>query len=259
MKRILILIGCSLILLLVFSQETAKSPPLQKEGFSMEKATHTIAFPLRGEWYTETSPVDRVPSHGTDRFGLRYAFDFIQKDPTGSSHTAKSADYLFTGISLDKYYCFGQPVYAPFDGEIVTLKNNTFDGDKASWIHDQTTAIRHSLFFNPEKDGFEAIAGNYVVIKQATGIYAAFCHLQKDSIAVTEGSSIQQGTYLGNVGHSGNSTEPHLHFQLMDSAIIETANGLPFVFDAYETYNGYSWELVKSQLPAAGERVRSIN
>jgi hypothetical protein len=38
-----------------------------------------IAFPLRGEWYTETRPADRIPSHGTNRFGLRYAFDFIQR------------------------------------------------------------------------------------------------------------------------------------------------------------------------------------
>lgn len=106
------------------------------------------------------------------------------------------------------------------------MKNNTSDGEKASWLHDQTTAIRHSLFFDPERDGFEAIAGNYIVIKQAASIYAAFCHLQKDSIAVSEGEHIAEGTYLGNVGHSGNSTEPHLHFQLMDSAIIESANGL---------------------------------
>ncbi|HBA0438693.1 TPA: M23 family peptidase, partial [Enterococcus faecium] len=39
----------------------------------MPNEATTIAFPLRGEWYTETSPADRVPSHGTNRFGLRYA------------------------------------------------------------------------------------------------------------------------------------------------------------------------------------------
>ncbi|MFQ7237441.1 MAG: M23 family peptidase, partial [Enterococcus hulanensis] len=125
----------------------------------MEKANTAIAFPLRGEWYTETSPVDRVPSHGTDRFGLRYAFDFIQKDQQNSSHTGKAANYFLGGIPLEKYYCFGQSVFAPFAGEIVTVKNNSSDGEKAAWIHDQTTAIRHSLFFNPKKDGFEAIAG----------------------------------------------------------------------------------------------------
>lgn len=224
----------------------------------MEKAVITIDFPLRGEWYTETSPVDRVPSHGTNRFGLRYAFDFIQKDQTNASHTGRLSDYFFGGIPLDAYYCFGQPVYAPFSGEVVSVKNNTADGEKASWIHDQTKALRHSLFFSEKRDGFEAIAGNYVVIKHTHKVYAVFAHLQKDSIVVTEGQFLQTNDYLGNVGHSGNSTEPHLHFQLMDSAIIETANGLPFTFAGFEKFNGMNWTRVKNQLPAIGERLRPL-
>lgn len=257
MKKVLILAGC-LLFFWSFSQLGTKNNPLQKEGFVMPNEATTIAFPLRGEWYTETSPADRVPSHGTNRFGLRYAFDFIQKDKNDRSHTANSADYLLGGIPLKNYYCFDQPVYAPFTGEVITVKNNTSDGEKASWLHDQTTAIRHSLFFDPERDGFEAIAGNYIVIKRAASIYAAFCHLQKGSIAISEGEHIAEGTYLGNVGHSGNSTEPHLHFQLMDSAIIESANGLPLVFDTYEKYNGNTWEIIQNQFPAAGERIRSL-
>ena len=34
-----------------------------REGFVMPNEATTIAFPLRGEWYTETSPADRIPSH----------------------------------------------------------------------------------------------------------------------------------------------------------------------------------------------------
>lgn len=145
MKKVLILVGC-LLFFWSFSQLSTKNNPLQKEGFLMPNEATTIAFPLRGEWYTETSPADRVPSHGTNRFGLRYAFDFIQKDKNDRSHTANSADYLLGGIPLENYYCFGQPVYAPFNGEVITVKNNTSDGEKASWLHDQITAIRHSLF-----------------------------------------------------------------------------------------------------------------
>lgn len=146
MKRKGIFIGCLLILLLIYSRQAAQNKLLQKEGATMDNAKITIAFPLRGEWYTETSPADRVPSHGTDRFGLRYAFDFIQKDRESSSHTGQTADYFLGGIPLEKYYCFGQPIYAPFAGEIIIVENNTNDGENASWIHDQTKAIRHSLF-----------------------------------------------------------------------------------------------------------------
>ncbi|GEN87581.1 hypothetical protein MKY30_19155 [Oceanobacillus sp. FSL W8-0428] len=37
-----------------------------------------IEFPLRGEWNAPTTPAKKVPSHGTNRMGLQYAFDFLQ-------------------------------------------------------------------------------------------------------------------------------------------------------------------------------------
>lgn len=39
-----------------------------------------VKFPLRGEWLSPNTPGTKVPSHGTDRFGTRYAYDFIQVD-----------------------------------------------------------------------------------------------------------------------------------------------------------------------------------
>ena len=45
----------------------------------------------------------------------------------------------------------------------------------------------------------------------------------------------------------------------MDSAMIESANGLPLVFDTYEKYNGNTWEIIQNQFPAAGERIRSLS
>ena len=39
-----------------------------------------IDFPLRGEWFSPNTPRTRIPSHGTNRFGTRYAYDFLQVD-----------------------------------------------------------------------------------------------------------------------------------------------------------------------------------
>ena len=40
-----------------------------------------VDFPLRGEWRAVHTPASRIPSHGTDMLGQRYAFDFMRLDP----------------------------------------------------------------------------------------------------------------------------------------------------------------------------------
>ncbi|GEM_PF-5659200 len=39
-----------------------------------------VRFPLSGEWCAVNTPGFKVPSHGTDQLGQRYAYDFFQID-----------------------------------------------------------------------------------------------------------------------------------------------------------------------------------
>jgi murein DD-endopeptidase MepM/ murein hydrolase activator NlpD len=57
--------------------------------------------------------------------------------------------------------------------------------------------------------------------------------LAPGSVAVTRGQQVRAGEVLGRVGHTGNSTAPHLHFQLMDSADPLQAKGIPCAFAEY--------------------------
>ena len=46
-----------------------------------------VDFPLRGEgWVAVNSPADRIPSHGTDMLGQRFAYDFLVVDPRRGMH-----------------------------------------------------------------------------------------------------------------------------------------------------------------------------
>lgn len=87
-------------------------------------------------------------------------------------------------------------------------------------------------------------------------MYAALCHLQTGSIQVTVGQSVKKGEVIGRVGHSGNSFAPHLHFQLMDSSDIATANGLPCAFEQYEVFQDGKWKKVYKRIPTNKERIR---
>lgn len=61
--------------------------------------------------------------------------------------------------------------------------------------------------------------GNYVVIDHGAGIGSSYSHL--DSTSVEVGQTVRQGHQVGEVGSTGVSTGPHLHFEM-------TNNGTPF-------------------------------
>ncbi|MBZ2174687.1 hypothetical protein K8M07_05435 [Schnuerera sp. xch1] len=85
-----------------------------------------IGFPLRGEWIAPNTPGKKIPSHGTDQLGERYAFDFLQVDwaRTGRPfYRTNLLKYLFVGVPLNKCYGWGQEVYAPCDGEIIKAED----------------------------------------------------------------------------------------------------------------------------------------
>ena len=54
--------------------------------------------------------------------------------------------------------------------------------------------------------------GLHVVVKHADGVYTLYAHLS--AITVSVGQSVSAGQQVGNVGSTGNSGGPHLHFEV---------------------------------------------
>lgn len=81
----------------------------------------------------------------------------------------------------------GMPVYAAADGIVHT-----------------TAALTTSY-------------GNYVIIAHYNGLYTLYAHGQAGSICVSEEQAVKQGQQIMRVGSTGNSTGPHLHFEVRRS------------------------------------------
>lgn len=218
-----------------------------------------VTFPLRGEWLAPNTPGNKIPSHGSDQLGERYAYDLLQVDwarkgwPFYRVHWLR---YLIFGVPLNKCYCWGQEVYAPCDGIIVKAKDGYKERSRAHWFSDLLFAIKNVYAFNPRKDNLQSVAGNYIIMECSDHVYAGLVHLQMGSIKVSVGQSVKKGDVLGKIGHSGNSFAPHLHFQLMNSSDVATAKGLLCAFEQYEIFKDDKWQKVYNGIPTNKDRIR---
>ena len=74
-----------------------------------------------------------------------------------------------------------------------------------------------------------------------------YAHLQPGSLKVHEGEKVRRGQVLGLVGNSGNSTEPHLHFDLCDANATLACEGLPYAFPSFTVIgSGWDWKASES-------------
>ncbi|MBM7551411.1 M23 family metallopeptidase [Thalassobacillus pellis] len=218
-----------------------------------------VELPLRGEWMTPNTPGKKVPSHGTNLLGERYAFDFVQVDHKRKGNPfyyTSTLRYLFLGVPLDKTYGWGKEVHAPCDGEIIVAEDGYQERSRAHVVPDFFIRLKNAYSYRPFKDGIQAVAGNYIVMKCHNDIYAGLAHLKRGSITVAAGQRVKRGAVLGEVGHSGNSTAPHLHFQLMDSSNLFSAKGLPCAFESYEIFRDGEWETIYKGVPSDKDRIR---
>lgn len=67
--------------------------------------------------------------------------------------------------------------------------------------------------------GTNKSAGRYILLSHEGGYTTRYCHLEQ--IDVKEGQHVKAGQKIGAVGMSGNSSAPHLHYEIRKDGIVE--------------------------------------
>lgn len=189
---------------------------------SMEQSQTAFSFPLRGAWY--------VAAGSTFHTGHRwspmeeFAYDFVQIGAGGATYSGK-------GTRFADYYAYGEPVFAAASGKVIIAINDGPEDVAAMKRPEETT---DTYFQRLQKEQFERIAGggravggSQVMIEHDNGEYSFYAHLKPGSVRVKEGDVVEAGAQLGLLGSSGNSTEPHLHFQVCDGPDPLLCAGIP--------------------------------
>ncbi|NNL01608.1 MAG: peptidoglycan DD-metalloendopeptidase family protein [Eudoraea sp.] len=118
-----------------------------------------------------------------------YALDIV-----GLNSVGMRAASISGGANLNDYVIYGTPVYSPVNGFITVVVDEYDD-------------------LTPPNTDTDHLAGNHVLIK-AEGVEVLLAHLKKGSVAVNVGDTVTTNTLIGNVGNTGNTSEPHLHMHI---------------------------------------------
>lgn len=216
----------------------------------MNPAALVLELPGPGPFQARNSPATRVPSHGTWAFGAAYAIDLVPVDARGRSAPPTWRTLLSTEDPA-RFVGFGIDVTAPAAGRVIHAHATEPDGPvRRSPVAYLALARGQSARI---RAGLAAVAGNHVVIATGGGAFVLVAHLRRGSLAVRIGDDIAVGQRLGACGNSGNSTQPHVHLQAVDSDDRQKAQAVPFAFRAFR--EAASGRLVRNATPRDGDTV----
>lgn len=218
-----------------------------------------IALPFTGTWMAQNSPARRVPSHGVDLFGERYAIDFVAVDDRGRTAGIRDWRTAFATEPPERFYAFGRPILAPVDGTVVAVHDGEVDHEGR---RSQLALLPYALSQGSRlRQGVAGLAGNYVTIAlRDSDAFVAIAHLRAGSFLVAVGDAVTTGQPIAECGNSGNSTEPHVHLQVTDSANLSVAQGVPLAFRNFREKPRGATQFVtrESGIPGEGAVVEAL-
>jgi murein DD-endopeptidase len=181
-----------------------------------------ISSPLLGEdWSAGNGPSNTsvhrralIPINGHAYISQRFAIDWVQLYPDGKTYKGDPSDNK-------NYRAYGTEIHAVADGVVTQVG----DGIPQNTPGAKSLAVPITL---------ETVGGNHLIMEIGNGLFAFYAHMQQSSLRVKVGDKVTRGQVLGLLGNTGNSSEPHLHFQICSANSELGSEGLPYAFASFE-------------------------
>jgi hypothetical protein len=167
----------------------------------------------------------------------RFGYDFVHVNERGEMRDGPEE-------RNESWFAFGRPVLAAGAGRVADAYDRMADDRR----FDESEVLTREL----------APAGNYVVIDHGNGEFSIFMHLKRGSVRVKAGDRVARGQQIAEVGASGSSLFPHLHYELRDGAGYKTVEGLPSYFRGFRRHLGSKAVGVRRGQIDSGDIVESL-
>jgi hypothetical protein len=174
------------------------------------QVSYSFPIPVSGVWCV----LPDATEHHRMKAGAAYAFDLVIMK-NGRIHANQ-------GRNLEDHYAFGQPVLAQADGIVEQVVDKQADTPVGAL------------------GGFDK--ANVMVVDYGGGIRGLYAHLKKGSAKVKPGDRVTAGQPLAEVGNSGASGTPHLHFTLCDCANFSIRGRF-----RVQVQKGATWQLLDGE------------
>ncbi|MBE1556216.1 M23 family metallopeptidase [Sporosarcina limicola] len=172
-------------------------------SYTTDEAAIELTFPLQDGTYYIGQGGNQVQMNYHQAYSAqKYALDILKLNKFGTRANG------FYPKELKKYEIYEDDLYSPCNGKVVEAQNELPD------------------FTPPEADP-ENPTGNYVALScENTDAILYLAHMLKGSVTVTQDEIVNVGKKIGQVGNSGNTSEPHLHIHAEKDGV-----GVPIQFN----------------------------
>jgi murein DD-endopeptidase MepM/ murein hydrolase activator NlpD len=184
-----------------------------------------LNFPLNGTWYVSNG----TDVSGSHRWGIgqEFAYDLVKVDGEGNSGNGEET-------KPESFYAYGQNVLAPADGTVYETRDE-IDNTPIAQLADDDPLVQNKKIIAYQtvlrkRYGVRGTDGNYIILDHGNSEYSVFVHLKKGSLRVKRGDKVKRGDIIAQVGQSGLSTEPHLHYEVISDPDPLKQRGLPILF-----------------------------
>ena len=169
------------------AQLTAEEKEVQEEIEELEEENRKIANEIKEAQIRYQKQLEELKNNSGSSSSQSGSGYFIRPVSSGPiTATAYYSSGKFHG-AVDYGVSVGTPVKAAADGVVMTTKN------------------------------LSSSYGTYVVIQHANGLQTYYAHGKSGSISVEPGEIVKQGQQIMLSGNTGNSSGPHLHFEVRKS------------------------------------------